>query len=205
MGRFAWLFLLIGILQGWVQAQSRLWETLTGETHTEISSSLIVSSIPEPRTPPPAASIHSLQVFQCNGRITLDACRQEVLIALKPLLDKYGADQLGQWEWVLIPSSQWEMVLTRNGLSPDVPAFTLLEAKVTFFDDALVTGSPQRLSQLMDAWHLGRSSLLDLAVRHELSHAFCMDVNESRAVNNERRLAEKRPPTCHTPSRSARK
>ena len=125
------------------------------------------------------------------------------MLTLKRLLDKYGADQLGQWKWVLVSSQQWEALLARRDFSPDVPAFTAVDAKVTFFDDALLAGSPGRLSQLMDSWHLSRNGLLDLAVRHELSHAFCSDENESRAVRNEHLLEEKKPPACDAPSKSS--
>jgi len=118
------------------------------------------------------------------------------MLKLKPFLDKYGADQLGQWKWVLVSSQEWEAVLARLGFSPNVPAFTAVDAKLTFFDEALFSGSPGRVSQLMDAWRVGRSGLLDLAVRHELSHAFCKDQDESRAVHNAELLGEKRPLIC---------
>lgn len=115
---------------------------------------------------------------------------------LKALLDKYGANQLGQWKWVLVSSQQWELLLAMKGIDPNVPAFTVLEARMTLFDDALVVGSPGRLSQLMDEWHLGRSGLLDLAVRHELGHAFCRDVTEPGANRVARLLDEKKSVTC---------
>lgn len=165
MGRLAWFFLLIGILQGWSNAQTRVGGTVTEETH----NTLVVPPLPRLRTPEPQ-SVRSSQVFQCDGNVTLQACRKEMLV-LKLLLDKYGAYRLGQWKWVLIASQVWEMLLAKNGFSPDVPAFSALELRITFFDDALVAGSPARVSQLMDAWHLGRKGLLDLAVRHELGHA----------------------------------
>lgn len=203
MGRLAWLFLLIGILQGWAQAQSRAGGTVIGDTHTEIASSLTVPPIPQPRTPTPAASVGPLQQFQCNGKVTLEACRQEMLV-LKTLLDKYGADRLGRWKWVLVSSQEWEMLLAKKGLSPNVPAFSALEARTTLFDDALLSGSPGRLSQLMDAWHLGRSGLLGLAVRHELSHALCKDDNEVRAIRNADFIEHKRPPLCSFPSSSSK-
>lgn len=194
MGRLSWLLLLNGILQGWCQAQSRTGGALTDETHLTVSSSLTVPSIPQSHTPAPVAPV-SPQVFDCDGKITLEACRQEVL-TLKPILEKYGAGKLGDWKWVLVPSQQWELVLRKIGIDSDVPAFTVLEARVTFFDDTLIEGSPGRLSQLMDSWHLGRDGLLDLAVRHELSHAFCRDVNEERADHNARLLEKNQVVVC---------
>lgn len=197
MGKLAWFFLLIGILQGWSQAQTRAGGTATGETHNAISSSLVVPPLPRLRTPEPAVPGQSSQLFQCDGKVTLQICRQKAM-ALKPLLDKYGADRLGQWKWVLVSSQQWEMLLAKVGLSPSVPAFTVLDAKVTFFDDALIAGSPERLSRLMDAWHLGRNGLLDLAVRHELGHAFCKNRSEVAANRAAQDLETNKPLSCQT-------
>ena len=117
---------------------------------------------------------------------------------LKALLNKYGADRLGQWKWVLVSSQQWEMLLAKLGSSPGVPAFTVLDAKATFFDDALIAGSPERLSRLMDEWHLGREGLLDLAVRHELGHAFCNNGSEFAADRAAQDLEKNKPLSCQT-------
>jgi len=195
MGKVAWLLLLVGILEKGSQAQLPVGTTAIGEPHADISATLMTPSVPQPLPRPPAKIPRSLQRFECDGKVTLEACKQEVL-KLKPLLEKYGADQLGEWKWILVSSEEWEAVLARVGFSPNVPAFTAVDAKLTFFDEALLTGSPGRLSQLMDTWRVGRSGLLDLAVRHELSHAFCRDQNESRAVRNAELLGEKRPPAC---------
>ena len=197
MGRLSWFFLLIGILQGWSQAQTRAGGTATAETHNVVSSSLVVPLLPRLRTPEPAASVRSSQLFQCDGKVTLETCKQKAL-ALKALLDKYGADRLGQWKWVLVASQQWEMLLAKLGSSPSVPAFTVLDANVTFFDDALLAGSPERLSRLMDAWHLGRDGLLDLAVRHELGHAFCKNRSEVAADRAAQDLEKNKPLSCQT-------
>ena len=203
MRRVAWLLLLMGILQRGSQAQLPVVATSIGETHADLSATLTVPSVPQPPRPP-AKTSSPRQRFECDGKVTLETCKQEVF-KLKPLLDKYGADQLGEWKWVLVSSQEWEAVLARVGFSPNVPAFTAADARLTFFDDALLSGSPGRLSQLMDTWRLGRSGLLDLAVRHELSHAFCRDQDESRAVRNAELLGEKRPPACGGSSREARK
>lgn len=203
MGRFSWLLLLIGILQGWSQTQSRAGGRSSEETHTAVSSSLILSSIPQPHTPPTVPPLHVAQLFKCDRQITLAQCRQEV-IKLKPVLEKYGASQLGEWKWVLVSSQEWEVVLASRGFSPNVTALTALAVRTTFFDETLIEGSTGRLSQLMNAWHMSRNGLLDLAVRHELGHAFCRDDNEQRAVRNEGLLDENQPPVCgslRTPDR----
>jgi len=206
VGKVAWLLLVVGILGKGSQAQLPVGATAIGETPADISATLMSPSASQPLARPPAKPPNSLslQRFECDGKVTLETCKQEVL-KLKPLLDKYGADQLGQWKWVLVSSEQWEAVLARTGFSPNVPAFTAVDARLTFFDETLLSGSPGRLSQLMDTWRVGRSGLLDLAVRHELSHAFCRDQDESRAVRNAELLREKRPPACGGSSRGTRK
>jgi hypothetical protein len=141
------------------------------------------------------------QLFECNAKVTLEKCKQEALV-LKTALSKYGAAGLGPWKWVLVSSEYWELFLAQRGFSPNVPAFTALETRVTFFDDALVAGSPGRLSQLMDAWHVSRSGLLDLAVRHELGHALCQDESEWGADRVADLLEHKKPLACVVPSTS---
>ena len=200
MGKLAWLLLLVGILEKGSHAQLPVGATVIGETHADVSETLMTPSVPQPPPRPPAKIPSSLQRFECDGKVSLETCKEEVL-KLKPLLDKYGADQLGQWKWVLVSSQEWEAVLARTGFSPNVPAFTAPDARLTFFDEALFSGSPGRLSQLMDTWRVGRNGLLDLAVRHELSHAFCRDEDESRAVRNAELLGENRPPACGGSSR----
>jgi len=147
--------------------------------------------------------LHVPQLFKCDRKITLSQCRQDV-IKLKPVLERYGANQLGEWKWVLVSSQEWELVLASRGISPNVPALTAVAARTTFFDDTLIEGSTGRLSQLMDAWNLSRNDLLDLAVRHELSHAFCQDDNEQRAVRNESLLEKNQPLVCGSLRNSAK-
>jgi Raf kinase inhibitor-like YbhB/YbcL family protein len=45
----------------------------------------------------------------------------------------------------------------------------------------------------MALWHMGRESLLDFAIRHELGHAFCNDANEMVAERVARLLEQKKP------------
>jgi hypothetical protein len=61
-----------------------------------------------------------------------------------------------------------------------------------------VTGASGRLSELMAVWHMGRESLLDFAIRHELGHAFCNDANEMNANRVARQLEQKKPISCKT-------
>jgi hypothetical protein len=118
------------------------------------------------------------------------------MVVLRKALANYRASDLGDWTWVLVRSENWKLILLARGLDPAVPALTALDLRTTFFEEALVAGSSGRLSELMDIWHLGRQSLLDLAVRHELGHALCKDANERKAERVARLLEQRKPVSC---------
>jgi hypothetical protein len=125
----------------------------------------------------------------------LDKCRQEVVV-LRKTLANYRASDLGEWTWVLVRSENWKLILLARGLNTGIPDLTALDARTTFFEEALVSGPAGRVSELMDIWHAGRDSLLDLAVRHELGHALCTEQNERKADRVARLLEQKKPFTC---------
>lgn len=135
------------------------------------------------------------QRFACGARFTLEECKQSMSVLMK-LLQKYRAASLGEWKWVLVRSEDWNHLLLAHGIRPGVPAVSLLEIRTTLFDEALVTGPAGRVSELMDEWHLGRGALLDLAVRHELGHAFCSDASERNAERVAKLLERNKPVSC---------
>jgi hypothetical protein len=139
--------------------------------------------------------IVSGQHFVCSTSYALKQCEKDMRV-LKVALAKYPASELGEWTWVLVRSADWKLILLANRLDPGVPAFTAFSARVTFFEEALVGGAPDRVSELMDIWHLGREGLLDLAVRHELGHALCGDRSEMKAGNSAKLLAEHKHSPC---------
>jgi hypothetical protein len=181
------------VLPGLTQAQAGASGTAPLERRDEIS--MVIPPISQPRAHIESRSFPLSQLFECDGNVTLAKCKQEML-TLQVVLNKYQAGRLGQWKWILVSSQRWQMLLLRLGLSPNVPAFTLPEQRVTFFEDTLVGESPERLSRLMDTWHLSRVGLLDLAVRHELGHALCKAVSESGAIRTARILEERKPLSC---------
>jgi hypothetical protein len=136
-----------------------------------------------------------VQKFVCNTGYTRKECNDEMVV-LRKALANYRASDLGDWTWVLVRSENWKLILLARGLDPAVPALTALDLRTTFFEEALVAGSSGRLSELMDIWHLGRQSLLDLAVRHELGHALCKDANERKAERVARLLEQRKPVSC---------
>jgi hypothetical protein len=130
------------------------------------------------------------------------------MTVLKIVLNKYHADELGEWTWVLVPTKDWQQILSIRGFNPDIPAFTYLPAKETFFEEALTARESIRGMQLRDIWKISIEELLDKAVRHELAHALCNEKDEFRARVLENRL---RPgttfacrPASHTDSGDSR-
>ena len=141
--------------------------------------------------------------FVCDKGYTLKQCDEE-LVVLKKALAKYPIPDLGEWTWVLVRSEYWRLTLLTQTLNPGIPALTDTAARATFFDDALVTGESGRLSELMAIWHMGRESLLDFAIRHELGHAFCSDANEMHAERVARLLEQNKPISCERRSEPTR-
>jgi hypothetical protein len=137
----------------------------------------------------------SAQRFECSAGFTLDDCKQEMKVLIE-VLQRYQANRLGEWKWVLVRSEDWSHVLLARGISTSVPAITILPARTTLFDEALVSGPTGRVSELMDTWHLDRSALLDLAVRHELGHALCNDHSERNAERVANQLEQNKAVSC---------
>jgi len=120
-----------------------------------------------------------LQHFVCNTGYTVKECYSDLAV-LKKALAKYPIQQLGAWTWVLVRSGDWKAISKLRRLDPDSPAFTCLELRVTFIEEALVSSEPERISELMMRWHMSRSGLLDLAIAHELAHALCDELSEGK-------------------------
>jgi hypothetical protein len=135
------------------------------------------------------------QKYVCSTGYALKQCNEEMVV-LKKALANYPTSDLGEWTWVLVRSEYWKLILTTQTLNPGIPALTDTAARATFFDEALVTGTSGRMSELMALWHMGRESLLDFAIRHELGHALCNDASEINADRVARLLEQKKPISC---------
>jgi hypothetical protein len=154
----------------------------------------ILTSAPQTHGHPKPSGQH----FVCHSGFTLDQCHIRISI-LKRALDRYRADDLGEWSWVLVRTIDFERILSERGFNSDAPAFTYLPAKETFFDDALTSAESVRGIQLIEIWRMPIEELLDKAVRHELAHALCNEKDESKARIVEERLRSKAPSVCETP------
>ena len=120
------------------------------------------------------------QEFHCHTDYPLAQCQKDIL-QLKKILTHYPIEGLGHWTWVLVRSQDWKPISQMLRLNPDSPAFTAMEPRETFLEEALFVHDAQRTSELMREWRMSMPQLLDLAVSHELGHAFCEEPNESAA------------------------
>jgi hypothetical protein len=135
------------------------------------------------------------QHFVCNIGYTQKDCDKEMMV-LRKALANYRASELGEWTWVLVRSEDWKPILRARKLDPGVPALTDLARRTTFFEEALLAGPIGRVSELLAVWRMGRESLLDLAIRHELGHALCDDINEAKAARVARLLEQRKSVSC---------
>jgi hypothetical protein len=81
-------------------------------------------------------------------------------------------------------------------MDPDSPAFTVLDRRETFFEEALVSPVTTRRVELVRQWSLGMDGLLNLAVTHELGHALCNEKNEKKADGYGERLRSGQAVVC---------
>ena len=155
------------------------------------TANLLSQSLPLPAEKSAATAQH----FVCNTGYTSEQCHLQ-MAKLKQVLDKYPADRLGEWTWVLIRSQDWKKIKRLTGLDPDSPAFTLLSRRETFFEEALVAPVPERSAQLIQQWSSSIDDLLTLAVTHELGHALCTEKDEHRADASGRLLRAGKEVSC---------
>jgi len=137
------------------------------------------------------------QKFACNTGYSVRECIRQ-LSALRKALKPYHPERLGSWTWVLVKSADWKAILLSRGLDPDSPAFTVLEKRQTFLEEALFVQVPGRSAELLRFWSVPLDKMLDLAVTHELGHAVCNMRNEHFADSFGRILRNGQNPACVT-------
>jgi hypothetical protein len=163
----------------------------TGQTATEIAR-------------PETEAILSNQEFHCHTGYPLAQCQKDIL-ELKKILAHYPIEALGHWTWVLVRSQDWKPISQMLRLNPDSPAFTALDPRETFLEEALFLHDPQRTSELMKEWQRSMPKLLELAVTHELGHAFCEEPNEAAADHFGEELRNGRLTRCRISREPTRK
>ena len=135
------------------------------------------------------------QEFHCHTGYSLPQCQKDIL-QLKSVLHRYPIEALGHWTWVLVRSQDWKPISRRLRLNPESPAFTALEPRETFLEEALFLHDPERTAELIQVWRSSIPKLLELAVTHELGHALCGAVNEVVAERFGEDLRNGREPRC---------
>jgi hypothetical protein len=135
------------------------------------------------------------QHFVCNTGYSVQECHEQMAV-LRLLLDNYRAGRLGDWTWILIKSDDWKALQRPHRMDPDSPAFTVLDRRETFFDEALVSPVSTRRIELIRQWSMGMDDLLKLAVTHELGHALCNEKNEKQADAYGEELRKGITPNC---------
>jgi len=184
-----WVF-----LHSSAQAQSGLDATRLG-ANQEIASSLVAALPSQPRTDGEPYRPTPAQKSVCNTGYRQKQCDEQVAV-LRKALANYPVAQLGSWTWILVRSEDWKAILLPRGLDPDSPAFTYYPKRETFIEEALVTQVPVRGRELLLKWNMSTRDLLDLAIRHELGHALCNDLNERNADRVAKLLEARKPVSC---------
>ena len=85
------------------------------------------------------------------------------------------------WTWVLVRSDDWPTILEGLNLHSGSPAFSVLAKRQTFLNEVLIDGTVQDRAELLRTFRVPIDQMLDIAVSHELAHAFCMEASEREA------------------------
>lgn len=120
------------------------------------------------------------QEFFCVGPYSIQECKTQVA-GLQAVLQRYDGEKLGKWSWILVRSQDWKQLTSQLHLNTSSPAFSQLEYRQTFLDEALIVLEPKRELELLTKWSIPFDQLLAFAVSHELGHAFCNEPDESKA------------------------
>lgn len=147
------------------------------------------------------ATALSRQEFHCHTGYPLAECQKDIL-HLKGVLSRYPIEALGHWTWVLVRSQDWQPISRMLRLNPVSPAFTALEPRETFLEEALFVHDAGRTFELMEEWHSSMRTLLERAVSHELGHAYCEESNEDFASRFGEDLKKGLMPRCRVAKRA---
>lgn len=137
------------------------------------------------------------QHFSCTAEYAPAKCVRD-LRQLHRLLEKYNADSLGEWQWVVVSRSEWKPFCEHLGVDFLSPAMTSFVDHQAFFDEGLFDADPRRSAELVRKFGTTWKELLPLAVTHELGHAVCHDATEARAELFAEDLRRHRPGRCES-------
>jgi hypothetical protein len=137
------------------------------------------------------------QKFFCVGPYSVPECETQVAV-VRAVLRKYDSEKLGKWTWVVVRSQDWKQLVSQLHLNAASPAFSQLEYRQTFLDEALIVLEPKRELELVTKWNIPFDQFLDFAVSHELGHAFCNESDEIKAERFGQRLRKRLATLCDT-------
>ncbi len=138
--------------------------------------------------------------FYCTENYGRSNCQNDIS-NLRRVLAHYPVEQLGSWSFILASSEEWEPLMTRLRLPLHSPAFSLLAGNKTVISQALFTAPVDRRAELMRLFGVSSDQLLDLAIAHELAHAFCHELSEVTALAYGELFRAGHPPNCTTRKR----
>ena len=133
--------------------------------------------------------------FICHTGYNQADCTGQVN-QLGGILVRMDLSPLGDWTWVLVRSQDWKPILRRVGRDPKSPAFTILEKRQIFLEEALFNSVPARSRELLEEWRMPLDQLRIFAVTHELGHAVCQETDEGRAKAYAEQLRSTGKATC---------
>lgn len=143
--------------------------------------------------------------FFCTENYSRSECQNDIS-NLRRALAHYPVEKLGSWSFILASSDEWEPLMVRLRLPLQSPAFSLLTGNKTVISQALFTSPVDRRAELMRWFGVSSDQLLDLAIAHELAHAFCHELSEVTAFAYGEQFRAGHPPNCMLrkgPQRSA--
>jgi len=142
------------------------------------------------------------QHFVCNAGYTLTACHAQIQ-RLATHLANYRQGLPCGWTWVLVRSQDWHGILLSLGRDPQSPAFTVLLQRRTFLSETLIAPDAYGGAELLRTFKVPLDRILDVAITHELGHAYCDGMRETEAERFAEQLRSTGASECAVPRRSS--
>jgi len=133
--------------------------------------------------------------FYCTEKYSRADCQNDIFV-LSRNLGRYSLEKLGPWTFVLASSDEWESIMTQLHLPKVSPVFSALKSHITVMSQTLFSGPADQRVELAERFRSPLDRLLDLAITHELGHAFCQERDEGKATVYGEQLRAGQTPTC---------